>query len=140
MWPHKNVEHITKNEWSNDEKTLELKRLWAEECVDDLNNTEKDIGKEANVHIRFANDDIGYGLYLSRNVETGTSICSYSGIITATKPEKESNYLMEFSDGFIDASEKGSRARFINHSCKNYNVIFQSCILNQMPQSELIYP
>ena len=59
----------------------------------------------------------GQGLFARKDILTGTMVIKYIGKRMSSLPQSNTEYVLEFSKGFIDGNQGGNNSRFINHSC-----------------------
>uniref|UniRef100_A0A183CBC1 SET domain-containing protein n=1 Tax=Globodera pallida TaxID=36090 RepID=A0A183CBC1_GLOPA len=63
-----------------------------------------------------------WSLQTLEDIEAGTPLFEYTGVLSKVEPKKPDNYVVVFEhDGqkyLLDAFRKGNLARFVNHSCR----------------------
>lgn len=92
-----------------------------------------------NITLKFIDEDIGYGLFSSIDIEQGYIIGEYTGVVSRNR-NTPMNGLSDYSvfypsnDGSfeIDAKEYGNITRFINHS-STPNVKFHTILEHHVP-------
>lgn len=79
----------------------------------------------ADVYLAKISDTIGHGLFAGADMEPGTFIAEYAGLLRKDRydEDRDNAYLFSywFPLGCIDASEQGNETRFINHSVQHAN-------------------
>ena len=78
----------------------------------------------------------GQGLFADKDILQNTMVIEYVGRRMSSSPESNTEYVLKFSEGFIDGNQGGNDSRFINHSC-NPNLEAEEWLVGSMPRMVL---
>lgn len=85
------------------------------------------MGHVAPVYVKWISEEVGYGLFASKDISAGDLIGEYAGVVVPKKMIKDKSWAWKypirgkFSERFsgrvsVNAGEMGNELRFINHS------------------------